>query len=148
MDDRREVEPLLLTGSKSEPAFDSSHDQAELVVIDRVDQDRASVRTPPAGPLPEDVGEVGDVMRNENAPVLGRQRKDVLVLETLELGLLIERADVVTLAPQRSADVRPGDMGVEQEAHRRLLGDLEEGVESVKLVKRAPVRFQESLDLL
>src|SRR5919106_481609 len=39
-------------------------------------------------------------------------------------------------------------MGVEEEAHRRLLGDLEEGVKGAKLLEWAPVCLEELLDLL
>jgi hypothetical protein len=77
--------------------------------------------------LTEDLGEVGDVVRDENAPILGRQGEDVLVFEPLELRLLIERPDVVTGVPQPSTDTPPRDMGVEKEAHRAYSGISRKG---------------------
>jgi hypothetical protein len=117
-------------------------------VLDSVDENQARVRAARAGPLAKDLRKVGDVVGDENAPVLARQREDVVIIESLELGLLVEGTDVVAVGSERSTDARPRDVGVEEQAHLRLLGDLQEGVESSKLLERATVRLEESFDLV
>ena len=124
MDDRREVDPILLPRSELEPALDSSDDERKLAVLDSVNEDDSRVRAASGSPLSEKLGEVGDVVRDEDAPVLHRQCEDVLIVASLELRLLIEGPDVVTVVSERPADAPPRDVGVEEQTHRRLLGNL------------------------
>jgi len=125
--DGREVEPVLLPGAEIEPALDSTQDEAELAVLDSVDEDDPGVWAASGGPLSEDLGEVSDVVRDENATVVTRQREHVLVVESLQLGLLVEGPDVVSHVPKRSTDPQPRDVGVEQEAHRVYSGISRKG---------------------
>jgi len=148
VDDGREVDPILLPGSERQPALDTAQDEPEVAVLDSVHEDDSRVRATSGSPLSENLGKVGDVVRDDSAPVLRRQDEDVLIFESFELRLLIERPDVVTVVSERSADASPGDVGVEKQTHRRLLGSFQEGVESPKLLERAPVRLELSFDLV
>jgi len=92
-------------------------------VIDPIYEDGSGVRAFRCSPVAEDLGEVGDVVRNEDALVLGCQLEDVLVVESFVLPLPIERSDVVTLLGERPSEGARRRVG----SVRMLAARLEEG---------------------
>ena len=80
-----------MPGAEVEPAFDSAKDEAELAVVDAADEDDSGVRPAAFCPLTKDLGEVGNIVRDEDPPVFRCHCENVLVVESLEIGLLIER---------------------------------------------------------
>ena len=76
----------------------------ELLEADAHDDDAPSVIAISLGPLTNDVGEVVDVVSDEN-PVLARgQFEDVIVVDAIQLPPRIESEDVVTSFPQTATD--------------------------------------------
>ena len=111
VDHSGEVEPLLLPGSELEPPLDAAHDQTELTVVDAVDEDHSGMRSASGGPLANDLGEVRDIVRNEDASVFTPEREDILVVEPLVLRLLVERADVVASVTLKRPPLSTDDPG-------------------------------------
>ena len=86
-------------------------------MVDAVDEDHSGMRPALGSPLPQNRREVFDVVGDENAILLGRQREYFFVRESLVRGLLGQASNVVSFPGERTTHPARGDMGVEQEAH-------------------------------
>ncbi len=87
-----------------------------LPVPDAEDEDAACMRPLLRRPVPQDGREVGDVARDEDAPLQGGQLEDALVGQPFERALLVDRTDVVPLGAQHPANGTAGHMGVEKKS--------------------------------
>jgi hypothetical protein len=87
------------------------------------------VRPPRLRAAPQDPREVGDVEGDQNAALAGGEVEDSLVVQSLERGLLVWRADVVSAFAQPGAHDAAGDVRVEQYAHVSLGLDAQERIE-------------------
>ena len=86
-------------------------------MIDPVDEDDATVGAAGLRPISEDRREVRDIVRHEDALVRCRELEQLKVGWPLELGLLVEGADIVTELAQWPTNAPPGDVRVEEQPH-------------------------------
>jgi hypothetical protein len=143
------VDPGLVTRTRVEPTVDAPDDQLELVVTDPVHEDHSCVRAVRCCPLSQDAREVADVVGDEDTLLSGREREHVVIVESLEARLLVEGAHIVPCGLELPAHAWPGDVCVEEEAHRRrLVAGREERIEGKQLIKRAMALLEEWFDLL
>lgn len=110
-----------MIGAACERAFDHAQDEAELAMVDP-DQDQApGVVLAGRRPLANDAREVPDVERDHDSLLVGGELEQCVVLPTIELALLVRRANVVAALAKCSGDYTPRDVGVEKEPHGGLL---------------------------
>ena len=102
--------------------LDHAEDESELGVIDADDQQAAGVRPSRGCPFGRDPGEVRDVAGDHDPSLFGGEREQSLVIPTVELALLVGRADIMLLA-QGGRDPARRDMRVEEQPHVLLIAD-------------------------
>lgn len=119
IDNQREVAPSAWVGVHLQAPFDPADDDVELPMIDPVHEDHTGVRTLRRGPLTKDRREVADVVSHEDPLLSRRGAQHLIVVQSLEDRLLIERTDVMALGLEPPAHPRPGHLPVEQQPDRR-----------------------------
>jgi hypothetical protein len=102
--------------------LDHAQDESELGVVDADDQQAAGVRPSRSRPFGRDPGEVPDVEGDHDPSLVGRERKKLLILPTVELAFLVRGADVMLLA-QSDRDAASGDVRVEEQPHGLSVAD-------------------------
>ncbi len=98
----------------------STHDLAELAVVERPDEDQARVRSLRLCPLAREWREVPTVARDERSSLLRGELEHERVVEPLEPRVLSERENVVTAGAQRAADAPRRQVRVQQQPHPLL----------------------------
>lgn len=93
-------------------------------------------------------GKSATLLGDEDPPLGRGEREHLLVVETLQRRLLIERSHVVPVLLEPASNVGPGIVGVEQQPHAGgLRAGLHERIQLAKLVERAPAVLDECRDL-
>jgi hypothetical protein len=119
-----EVLPRRLVCPGCHAPVDGPQDGAELAVVDANDDDQSSVRSDGLGPAASDIGEVRDIEGHHDSVLARSHFQQGLVSGAVELTLLIGGADVVVASAQSLGDATPGNVGVEEKAHRSVPGQI------------------------
>lgn len=98
---------MVLVRTLFEGTLEQPEEVAELVLADADDDRAAGVRPALAGPAPSKHGEVPDVERDDDPPLVRAKRKDGLIVDAAKCGLLCDRPHVVAPLPKHRGE-RPG----------------------------------------
>jgi len=127
-----------------------AQDESELGVVDADDQQAAGVRPSRSRPFGGDPGEVPDIEGDHDPSLVGRERKKLLILPTVELAFLVRGTDVMLL-PQGGCDAAPGDVRVEEQLHGLSVADgdrVDRWVLALELSERSLALADRGVDLV
>ncbi len=102
-------------------------------------------------PLPQDGRKIRDIERDKDPLIRRSELEDCFVVEALQLGLAVERSNVVPARGEWIADVSPRHVGVEEQPHAGCLSvrlDLKERKQLSQVFERTPVLSQVPFDFL
>jgi hypothetical protein len=109
-----EIGPLGLARVFPHEAENSVGDDLERVRLNSVDNDDTGMRTTGLGPVAEQPREVGHIEGDQNSALRHAELENLLVLQTLGVGLIREGADVVPGIAEEATDPRTRQLRVEK----------------------------------